>query len=185
MVIDGKVLVKAMNLAYKGPGYTVSTEKNNAGIEQMTISTARWAVIMEKEAAPGNVIGKIAEHLRELPKPGEAFKVKKGENQTEIFGMAHPMIRAVHEDDPVAMQISRIGLSMEAHSLWQRKPDGRIFMVDKEEEAMLSSLKNIFIIGEKALFADDMQSRAYIQISSFIQGYGEALGFLQQRMWAV
>lgn len=85
MVVSEKGLLRAMKDAYKADGYTVAVD-DGGGIEDLILHTQAWTVTIEKNEVPGKILGLITEHLRKLPQPGEAFRVKKKETQTEIYG---------------------------------------------------------------------------------------------------
>lgn len=167
MVVNEKGLLSAMKDAYKADGYTVAVD-DSAGIEDLILLTSDWTVVIQKEEVPGKILGLITEHLRKLPLPGEAFRVKKKETQTEIFGMVNGAIADFHTSEKKRQPIRRTSLTMDGFPLWQASETKTVVKVfpDYEDILKLESfevLNGIRLVEEDTLFADDLVSRAYIR----------------------
>ena len=78
MVINEQGLLRAMKEAYKADGYEIECMAIGNMIE-IHLETSRWYVNCEIKNLPRKVLGLIAEHLGELPSPGQCFQVKKKE----------------------------------------------------------------------------------------------------------
>ncbi len=183
MVIEKEGLIRAMKVAYKGQGYSVAME-DKAGFEELLMEGQSWAVVVTKEICPGEVLGKVAEHLRGIPAPGEAFRVKKGESQVEIFDAVRAFLKGLHADNAPVQLIRRTGLTLDGARLWQRKEDGRLFMLDEELEAVVDvGIRSIYTVGDSALMFDGKDSRVYLVAETPTASQQEALNHLQSRQW--
>lgn len=166
MVVSEKGLFRAIKDAYKAGGYTVAVD-DSGGVEDLIIHTSAWTVIIQKDEVPGKILGIITEHLRKLPKPGEAFSVKKKETQTAIFGLVMDEILDFHTEEKKHQGIQRTTMTMKGFPLWQAAETKTVIPVYQDYEDILNLEKykvlvGIRLVGEEVLLADDMSSRAYI-----------------------
>lgn len=167
MVISEKGLLRAMKDAYKGDGYTVAVD-DSGGIEDLILHTPVWTVIIQKDAAPSKILGLITEHLRKLPQPGEAFRVKKKETQTEIYGMVENAVMDFRTDEKKRQAARRTNLTMDGFPIWQAVETKAVVKVfpDYEDILRLESFKvlnGMRLVGEDVLLADGTVSRVYIR----------------------
>lgn len=167
MVVSEKGLLRAMKDAYKADGYTVAVDEGG-GIEDLILHTPAWTVVIQKDEAPGKILGLITEHLRKLPQPGEAFRVKKKETQTEIYGMVEDAVMDFRTDEKEWQAVRRTNLTMDGFPVWQAAETKAVVRVLPDYEDILEleavgTLNGIRLVGEDVLFADDMASRAYIR----------------------
>ncbi len=164
MVVNEKGLLRAMKSAYKSAGYTVAAE-DSAAVENIIIATPKWAVIVTKENIPRKILGLIAEHLGDIPAPGEAFQVRDKEPQTEIYDVAKSTIGCLHPKDKGLCIIKGTQLRMGSSRLWQRTEDQRIFKLDPDMEAIMDTARSpVRIIGDETMMVDDLESRAYVRV---------------------
>lgn len=166
MVVSEKGLLRAMKDAYKADGYTVAVD-DGGGIEDLILHTSVWTVIIQKDEVPGKILGLITEHLRKLPQPGEAFRVKKKETQTVIYGMVEDAVMDFRTDEKKRQAVSRTNLTMDNFPVWQAAETKAVVKVFPDYEDILelgaiAVMNGIRLVGEDVLFADDMASRAYI-----------------------
>lgn len=167
MVISEKGLLHAMKDAYKADGYTVAVDDSGGG-EDLVLLTPIWTVVIQKNEVPGKILGLITEHLRKLPKPGEAYRVKKKETQTEIYNMVMGTVEDFRTEEKKRQNIRRTNLTMDSFRLWQAAETKTVVKVfpDYEDILRLESfgvMTGIRLVGEDVLLADDMVSRAYIR----------------------
>lgn len=167
MVVSEKGLLRAMKEAYKADGYTVAVD-DGGGIEDLILHTPVWTVVIQKDQAPGKILGLITEHLRKLPQPGEAFCIKKKETQTEIYGMVKDTIEDFHTGEKERQPIRRTNLTMDNFPVWQAAETRTVVKVFPDYEDILELgtigvLNGSRLVGEDVLFVDDMVSRAYIR----------------------
>lgn len=183
MVINEKGLLRAMKEAHKVTGYTVAVE-NQGGIDNLIITTNKFAVVMEKKNTPPKIRGLIAEHLLDFPRVGEAYEVKKKEPQMEIYDAATSFIRNVHAGDKPLQIIKRTNLTMCGYTLWQRKSDLKMFEVDPELEDIMNLARcTARIVGEETLMLDDLESRAYITVQKIDANGQKMIDHLSQIQW--
>lgn len=163
MVIDEKGLMRAMKDAYKGAGYKVAVD-DSADIENVIISYPTWTVVIQKAELPRKVLGLIAEHVGEIPKPGTAFQVSKKQTQTEIFSMAMQILEDFHSGEKERRIIRRTSLVMGGYPLWQAATNRKVVEVNPDlEDIMLWGNNVVRLIGEDILMIDDTVSRGYIR----------------------
>ena len=162
MVIDEKGLMRAMKEAYKELGYKVAVE-DEADIENVIISYPTWTVVIQKDELPRKVLGLIAEHVGEIPKPGTAFQVSKKQTQTEIFSMAMQIVEDFHSGEKERRIIRRTSLVMGGFPLWQATSSKVVQVSPDLEDIMLWGSRIVRLIGEDILMIDDNASRGYIR----------------------
>ena len=183
MVINEKGLLRAMKEAHKVTGYTVAVE-DNAGIENIIITTSRFVVIMEKKNTPPKIRGLIAEHLLDFPRAGEAYEIKKKEPQMEIYDAATAIVRNIHTENKPLKLIKRTNLTLGGYPLWQRKDDLKIFEVDPALEDILNLARGtVRIVGEDVLMLDDLESRAYIFVEKTDTNEQKMIDHLSKLQW--
>ena len=185
MIIEESGLMRAMKEAFKASGYHVAAEIDEAGIENIVITTASWIVIAEKKAMPRKVLGLIVEHLGEIPKPGEAFQVKKKEPQTEIFDVVQKSIRCIHAEGDVLRTLKRTDLTLGGFRLWQRKEDLRIFKISSGlEDIVQVGYGTVHMIRDEKMMMRDMESRVYLSVEITESREQERLDHLAKIQWA-
>lgn len=183
MVINEKGLMKVMKDAHKSSGYCVAAE-NNADMENIILCTNRWVAVVEKKNLPRKVLGLIAEHVGDIPGPGEAFQVKKKEPQTEIYDVATQTIRMIHAGNKPLRIVKRTQLTSGGYQLWQRKEDLRIFKVDPALEEVVNLARGtVRIVGDDTLMIDDLESRAYITVEKIDQNEKAMFDHLSEIQW--
>lgn len=184
MVVNEKGLIRAMKEAYKVTGYDVAVEEAGT-VENLIVSAPNWAVVMERKSVPPKVRGLIAEHLPEFPKVGEAYCVKKGEPQLELYDAAMVYIRNVGAGEKSYKIIRRTNLTLGGYPLWQRKDDLRMFEINPDHEDIMSLGKGTLrIVGDTHLLLDDLESRVYISLYKPDEHEQNRLDHLSKVEWA-
>lgn len=170
MVIEEKGLLSAMKDAYKTDGYKVAVE-DSADIENVIISTSAWTVVILKKELPRKVLGLIAEHIGEIPKPGTAYQVKKKETQTEIFDLTMQTIRDFRISEQDRRIIRRTSLLLGGSPLWQTATDQKVVKVYPDYEDIISWGNNVVrLVGDDMLLIDGTVSRGYIRCQAAKDG---------------
>lgn len=183
MVVNEKGLIRAMKEAYKVTGYDVAVEEAGT-VENLIVSALNWAVVMERKSVPPKVRGLIAEHLPEFPKVGEAYCVKKGEPQLELYDAATAFIRSSLTSDKSFQIIKRTNLTLDGYPLWQRKGDLRIFEIRPEYEDIMNLARGTLrIVGDTHLLLDDLESRVYISLYKPDEHEQKRLDHLSKMEW--
>ena len=82
MVIDKTALLRAIREDYRGQGYTVarrsgSDEDGDEDESVLVLDSSDWLVEIEWKNVSPKIIGLIAQHLKGLPRIGEAFTVQE------------------------------------------------------------------------------------------------------------
>ena len=164
MIINEKGLVKAMKDAYKsGSGYKVV----GYGAEDdvwISIMTGAWLVQIHMDNIPRKALGLIAEHAGRLPRPNEAYLVKKGEVQDEIFDMA--MKPQLHFEDTMRIskpkEVKRTPLLWKNRQVWQQDVTMKTVLVSPEFMRIVDQDGPMGLLVEDAIYFPGEVSRAYI-----------------------
>ncbi len=182
MVISEKGMCAAMNAAFKkrSTGYKVAARLTEDGEEEIILSTSGWTAIFTRQNVPRKVLALIVEHLGDLPKEGEAYQVKDGDAQAEVFSMAVP-----DSSEPVAGAIvKRTQLNYIDYQIWQRTDDHSIYMMPSQHEDMLDGFKLQVHVAENGMFyAEGIASRLYIRPLAVQQNELTALHHLAKLQW--
>lgn len=140
MVIDETALLRAIREDYRGQGYTVarrsgSDEDGDEDESVLVLDSSDWLVEIEWKNVSPKIIGLIAQHLKGLPRIGEAFTVQKKETKTTIFNM----VDKYPEIDPKAPVIAahRTRLMYENMEVWQKDGNNGCMFVHVETADML------------------------------------------------
>ena len=79
-LINEKALLKLMKSAYKGGGLRVARQdRPGLSTDCLALRAGHWAVLLPMDAAPGKVLGLLAEWMRELPLIGQSWLLLSGE----------------------------------------------------------------------------------------------------------
>lgn len=162
MIVDEKGLIRAMKEAYKSDGYTVAAE-DRAGIENITITNYEWTVIIQRDELPRKILGMIAEHIGEIPSPGQAYLVKKKETQAAIFeDIADSVPKAAGR---AICGARKTAIQLTGSSLWQAATGNTIVSVNPEDEDLINfgGCSIVRLVGKGLLMVDDNTSRVFIQ----------------------
>lgn len=163
MVVNEKALIREMKNAWKVDGYEIAL-RAEGGIEEMVLNTSTWTVVIRKDKLPRKVIGLIAEHLGEIPGPGDAWLVKKKETQTEIYQQVIGVLDDYHTMEKGLRIIRRTSLSMGGSPLWQTATDQKVIRVNPDlEDLMEWGTYIVRLSGDEHMIIDDMESRCYIR----------------------
>ena len=151
MVINERGLIRAMKEAYKAAGYEIEC-KEVGGEKEIHLETTRWHVMCIQKNLPRKVLGLIAEHLEDLPKPGQAVQVKKKECQTKIITKDRYAFRGVTPDDCICPpMIHKTSLVYRYSNIWQQKSGNKVFWVDPDLEDIMNLYGQVVCLGEKVL----------------------------------
>lgn len=184
MIINEKGLIKIMKEAYKGYGYSIAVTDDVAGNESVIIITKECIVVGDKKKMPRKVLGLIVEHMGDLPVSGEAYQLRKGHPQTEIFDAATATLKEIHADNKPLTVVKRTDLTLGGYRLWQRKDDLKIFKIDPVLEDILDISRGIHrSVGDELLMMEDKESRAYVHFEKPDQKGGAWLDHLSQMQW--
>lgn len=159
MVVNEKALLNRMKDAYKSGGYTVAVDQN-----RHTIITATWAVEIDSDNMPRDVIGLLAVHMGFLPGIESAHKItktKEGPNvQCMIYEEAIKPIEAL-DSNTVAVGVTKTVLTLEGSNVWQQNIGLAVHLVNPELEALFRKKDDVKLIGN-AFRAWGEISRAWV-----------------------
>lgn len=152
MVINEKALVRRIKEAYKTYGYTVAVDK-----DVVYMSNGFWLAGIDKDNVPGEIMGVFGEHIRDIPKNGDAYKVTKAKDgpivQQRILEDALKSVKHMtaardeaYDEIPLVM-MRRTVLTYEGMQVWQAVPGGDVYLIDPRYAAMIDDPKHVCKAG--------------------------------------
>lgn len=166
MVINEKALVTRMKEAYKTYGYTVAMDE-----DMVYLTNGFWLAGMDIDQVPAEVMGMFGEHIRAIPRSGQAYKVTKDKDgpivQSRILEDALGVVRQMEQQRaeaykdilPVVMQ--RTNLIYDGCQVWQAANVRDIFLIDPRDAVLLSKTKDVHQVGE-GIYAEDEESMVWV-----------------------
>lgn len=188
MVINESALLRAIREDYKGLGYTVARrqtrdEDGDVTADTLVLDSSDWLVAIEWKNVPPKIIGLIAQHLKGLPHPGEAFKVQKKETNTTIFNMVDDF----PEINPKAPVIAahRTRLMYENMEVWQKDGNNGCMFVPVENADMLLDHGRVVQWIDGGLYLEGKASKIHIYHCSYktTDYQQDAINYLNGKRW--
>lgn len=149
MVINEKALLSQMKEAYKGSGYTVA-----AVGEQMMLTNGYWLAIIDRDNVPGEVLGLLALHIRDIPAPGDAYRVTK----TKGGAMAQKMVtteaiaswermNGLLQETGTGNLMKRTSMTLSGLLLYQECGGDALYMMDPRYAVLFKAHQNPVKLG--------------------------------------
>lgn len=186
MVINEKALVNQMKKAFKGGGYSVAIQETG----DMVIRTAFWAVEIEENNVPREVLSLMALHMGFLPEAGRAWRILKGEKdptvQEEIFETVVSPVRHLRTQAETAKRknpesVKKTLLTFGGQNVWQAAGNLEIVLLAPEPESILRKKNGVIFAGE-SLYKEGAVSRVYL-LPETEEGHREQIRHLGQMQW--
>lgn len=159
MVINEKPLLNRIKEAYKTGGYTVAVNDY-----RHIIIGGTWAVEIDSDNMPRDLIGLLAVHLGFLPKSGEAHKITKtkdGPNvQYMIYEDAMKTVEAL-AGHPVAVHITRTVVTLEGCIVWQQNIGTAVHLIRPDLEELFRKKEDVQLAGHTFQCVGEI-SRAWV-----------------------
>lgn len=166
MVINEKGLLRAMKEAYKSDGYEIEC-KQTGEVKEIHIETATWYVMCVLKNLPRKALGLIVEHLGEIPEPGQAVQVKKGQTQTKIFNADRDAFGGIVPDDCInPPRVVKTALTYRYGNIWQQGRGNKVYWITPELEEIMLTTRPVVGLGEKVLSVSGSVSSVSIKPSS-------------------
>ncbi|MBO5891249.1 MAG: hypothetical protein J6Q30_00840 [Oscillospiraceae bacterium] len=166
MVINEKALVTQMKNAYNSCGYTVAVEG-----DRMYLTNGFWLAEIDVDNVPDKILGMFGEHIRDVPKDGDAYKVTKDKDgaivQKRILPEAMGMVMQMYERRNVVFKVAvpvvmqKTNLTYDGCRVWQAERARDIFLIDPRYAAMIDKTKDVYMVGE-GIYAEDDDSKLWI-----------------------
>lgn len=151
MVINEQGLLRAMKEAYKGAGYEIACKETVNGPE-IYMKTGIWWVMCEMKNLPRKVLGLLAEHMGDLPKPGQALQVKKKECQTMIYEDAIKSFYGVTPDDCInPANVTKSDLTYKGYSIWMQQRGKKAYWIDPNLEDIIKITGKEVSLGDRVI----------------------------------
>ena len=149
MVINEKALVRQVKEAYKTGGYTVA-----AVGEQMMLTNGAWLAIIDRDNVPGEVLGLLALHIRDIPEPGDAYRVTK--TKSGAFAQKMVLTEAIRgwarmqelvQTSGTGNLMKRTSLTLSGMLLYQECGGDALYMIDPRYAVMFKGHQNPVKLG--------------------------------------
>lgn len=183
MVINEKALLSQMKEAYKNGGYTVA-----AVGEQMMLTNGYWIAIIDRDNVPSDVLGLLAMHIRDIPAPGDAYKVSKTKEgafpqkmvTTEaVSGWAR--MQETLQRCGIGNQMKRTSLTLGGMLLYQESDGEALYMIDPRYAVMFNGRKQTLRLGNGIYSRGEV---SVLWVLRSVEGAAEdPLEFLRQYCW--
>ena len=166
MVINEKALVSRMKEAYKTYGYTVIVDE-----DVVYLTNGFWLAGMDIDQVPSEIMGMFGEHIRDIPRSGDAYKVTKAKDGPvvqkrileEAMGVVRQMERLRHEafEDAVPVQMRKTNLTYDGCHVWQAESGLDVFLIDPRYAVLIEKKQKVFRVGE-GIYAEDDDSQLWV-----------------------
>lgn len=166
MIVNEKALLRQMKEACKTYGYSVVVHD-----DVVYLSNGFWLVGIDKDDVPGAILGMFGEHIRDIPKNGDAYKVIKGKDeiivQTRILEDALKPVKSMFEQrdeayaNIVLVRMRRTNLTYEGLQIWQAMPGNEVYLIDPRYAAMIDNTKEVCKVGQ-GIYIEDATSSLWI-----------------------
>lgn len=182
MVINEKALLNQMKEAYKGGGYTVAVVG-----DYMMFTNGIWVAIIDRGNVPSELLGLLAQHIRDIPDTGQAYTVTKTKGdtiaRTRIINEAiQPWTHmANRKEDGAGGKMRRTGLTLQGMQLWQEVEGDSLYMIDPRYAALFKPGLAPVRLGN-GIFAEGEISQLWVL--RYVEGALEdPLAYLQKFRW--
>lgn len=166
MVINEKALVSRMKDAYKTYGYTVAVQN-----DRVYLSNGFWLAEVKADNVPGEILGMFGEHIRDIPKNGDAYKVTKAKDgpvvQKRILDDALIPVKSMYTQREKALEgilpvlMHKTNLTYDGCRVWQADCTRDIYLIDPRYAAMIANNTEVEKVGD-GIYAEGETSKLWI-----------------------
>lgn len=166
MVINEKALVSRMKEAYKTYGYTVAVDE-----DMVYLTNGFWLAGMDIDQVPAEIMGMFGEHIRDIPRSGDAYKVTKDKDgpivQSRLLEDALAGVRQMERqkgeafEEAVPVQMRKTNLIYDGCHVWQGEIGRKVFLIDPRYAVLMEKKQEVFRVGE-GIYAEDEESMVWV-----------------------
>lgn len=145
MVIDEKALLARVKDAYKTGGYTVAVNE-----DRHIITGGTWAVELDSDNLPRDLMGLMVVHMGFMPKPGTAYKITKTKAGPYVqHMMPEDAAKTVEAMDayPVAVGVTKTTLTMDGCNIWQPDIGTNVHLIRPDLEELFRKAGDVRLVG--------------------------------------
>lgn len=166
MVIREQSLVREMKEAFKSGGYTVICRPGGTTV----IMYSYWAVEINNENLPREVLSLLALHMGYLPKEGEAYRIMKADKEptvqkmlfeTAISPVCTLEIKVAEAQDTIPVEVKKALLTFNGCNVWQKTGNNGIVLIDPQYESILRKKDDVIMAGD-AIYKEGEVSKVYV-----------------------
>lgn len=182
MVINEKALLAQMKEAYKGGGYTVAVVG-----DYMMFTNGIWVAIIERDNVPSELLGLLAQHIRDIPDAGQAYTVMKTRGdtiaQTRIINEAiQPWTHMTQrKQEGAGGKMKRTSLTLQGMLLWQEVDGDSLYMIDPRYAALFRPGMEQVRLGN-GIYAEGEISQLWV-LRNVEGALEDPLEYLRQFRW--
>lgn len=162
MVINEKALIRQMKEAYKNQGYTVAVVGS-----RMMFNNGYWVATVDVANVPNELLGMLAQHIRDVPKEGQSYKVTKTKTgpfvQSRILEEAiEPLTKlATEKQNEKTCLMRRTDLTMNGAQLWQDCDGPTMYMIDPRYAVLFADHNAVVRLGN-GIYAEGEISNLWV-----------------------
>ncbi len=184
MLINEKALLRAMKDKYKTSGYHVAVIE---GVKQdkMVLTGGSWTVLTHISTVPRKVLGYIAQTVGDLPRPGQAYRVRKGMTELEQLEFVTGLIDKVEDvfTEAPRWRIKPTELTMGGNELWQNCGTREMVLMDPALTGIIGDFRAEVTMAGDFLSAEDSKSVIYLGRWRTTEGSAKYLEYLSKALW--
>ena len=184
MLINEKALLRAMKEKYKTSGYHVAVIKGEKQ-DKMFLTGGSWTVLTHVSTVPRKVLGYIAQTVGDLPRPGQAYRVRKDMTELEELEFVTGLIDKAEDlfRETPRWRIKPTELTMGGNELWQNCGTMEMVLMDPALTGIIGdSRAEVYMAGD-FLSVEDSESVIYLGRWRTMEGSAKYLEHLSKALW--
>ena len=183
MVINEKALLTQMKEAYsKQGGYTVAVVG-----DYMMFTNGTWVAVIERDNVPSELLGLMAQHIRDIPGQGQAYTVYKVKGDT--IAQSRILTEAIQpwthlanrKEEGMGGKMRRTSLTLRGMLLWQEVEGENLYMIDPRYAVLFANGLEQTRLGN-GIFAEGEISQLWV-LRNVDGALEEPLEYLQKVRW--
>lgn len=167
MVIEERVLRRLMKRDFTSQvGVTVTRDSSWDDKSALYMHGEDWAVQIVWSKVSEKTLAAIVEMMRELPEAGTAYTLRKGDEPCYVGSLRYHFPEITKEAVEGRAQIVRTPIIYDAYSVWQKRGNNGIAMIDADTAELITGNDAHFYNG--GLYTEGLASRVFINQRVFL-----------------
>ncbi len=184
MIIKEKALMRVMKESYKTRGYHVAVVEGE-GHDKMILTGGSWMVLINADTAPRKILGYIAETVGTLPRPGQAYRVRKDlaeREQLEFVTGVIDQTEDLFKKNPY-WKVKPTELTMGGNELWQNCGTMEMILMDPALTDIIGDSRAEVTMAGDCLSVEDADSVIYLVSLRPTESSAKYLEHLSKAVW--